>query len=144
MLQRRPLPRVELQDAQYCPEFPDRFDSLVHARKFCSWFFSYNHEHRHSALGWHTPASVHFGTATEIRAGRQTTLNAAYVAHPERFGRKPLAPKLPEVAWINDPRREVSASVNERSVVSKALTDSGLPGWSAVGVPRPERRSLSS
>ncbi len=96
---------------KYCPEFPDRFDSPQHAREFCSWFFTaYNHEHRHSALGWHTPASVHYGTAPEIRAARQATLDAAHVAHPQRFGGAPVAPKLPTVAWINEPEKEVIRS----------------------------------
>jgi len=29
---------------------------------------------------------VHYGTAVEVRAQRQQTLNTAYAAHPERFG----------------------------------------------------------
>jgi putative transposase len=33
-----------------------------------SFFSYYNHEHRHSGIGYHTPASVHYGTATEVRA----------------------------------------------------------------------------
>jgi hypothetical protein len=49
------------------------------------------------------PASVHFGTAEQIRTQRQTTLNQAYTEHPERFTRRPRPPKLPEVAWINQP-----------------------------------------
>ena len=51
----------------------------------------------------HTPASVHFGTAEQIRPQRQVTLDAAYAAHPDRFARRPRPPKLPEVAWINQP-----------------------------------------
>lgn len=106
-----PYIEASYKTLKYCPEFPDRFDSPQHAREFCSWFFShYNHEHRHSALGWHTPASVHYGTAPEIRAARQVTLDAAYAVHPERFGRGPFAPKLPTVAWINEPEREVIRS----------------------------------
>lgn len=32
------------------------------------WLFDhYNHVHRHSGIGLHTPASVHYGTANEIR-----------------------------------------------------------------------------
>lgn len=57
----------------------------------------------HSGIGMHTPASVHFGTAQQIHAQRQATLNHAYAAHPERFTRRPRPPKLPEVAWINQP-----------------------------------------
>ena len=50
------------------------------------------------------PASVHYGTATEIRAQRAETLDAAYAANPRRFcGRRPTPPKLPTVAWINNP-----------------------------------------
>ncbi len=51
----------------------------------------------------HTPASVHFGTATDIRARRQTTLDHAHAHHPERFSRRPQPPHLPEQAWINPP-----------------------------------------
>jgi transposase InsO family protein len=103
-----PYVEANYKTLKYCPEFPQRFDSVAQAREFCAWFFNtYNHEHRHSALGWHTPASVHFGTAPEIRVARQHTLNDAYSAHPERFGREPLAPKLPTAAWINQPDKEV-------------------------------------
>jgi hypothetical protein len=83
-------------------------DLLADARAFGETFFSYyNHEHRHSGIGLHTPASVHYGTAREVRAYRQQTLDAAHAAHPERFGnRRPQAPKLPTVAWINQPSQE--------------------------------------
>jgi len=71
------------------------------------FFDYYNHEHRHSGIGLHTPASVHYGTATAIRERRAEVLDAAYAANPDRFRRKhPSPPKLPTVAWINDPSRE--------------------------------------
>jgi putative transposase len=90
---------------KYCPAFPARFGSIEDARVFCASFFDYyNHEHRHSGIGLHTPASVHYGTATEIRARRAETLDVAYNANPGRFcGRRPAPPKLPTVAWINNP-----------------------------------------
>jgi putative transposase len=70
------------------PDFPDRFGSLADARTFCDEFFAaYNHEHRHSGIGWHTPASVHYGTAEQIRQHRQATLDTAYTQHPDRFNR---------------------------------------------------------
>jgi putative transposase len=103
-----PYSEAAFKTMKYAPVFPDRFGSLADARAFAERFFSYyNHDHRHSGLGLHTPASVHYGTATEVRAQRQQTLNTAYAAHPERFGnRRPLAPKLPAVAWINQPSQE--------------------------------------
>jgi putative transposase len=92
---------------KYMPDFPDRFGCLADARAFCDAFFTaYNHEHRHSGIGWHTPASVHYGTADQIRRHRQNTLNAAYTQHPDRFTRRPRAPQLPEKAWINQPTTE--------------------------------------
>ena len=105
-----PYSEAGFKTLKYCPAFPGSFGSIQHARSFCETFFSYyNHEHRHSGIGLHTPASVHYGTATEIRAQRAATLDAAYTANPDRFrGRRPTPPKLPTVAWINDPSREAN------------------------------------
>jgi putative transposase len=90
---------------KYDPTFPDRFGSIQHARQHCEAFYTYyNHEHRHSGIGLHTPASVHHGTAGQIRRQRQQTLDTAWARHPERFGRRrPRPPRLPEQAWINKP-----------------------------------------
>ncbi len=103
-----PYSEAAFKTLKYCPAFPGNFGSIQDARVFCELFFAYyNHEHRHSGIGLHTPASVHYGTAGEIRAGRVRTLDAAYVANPGRFrGRRPSPPVLPRVAWINDPSRE--------------------------------------
>jgi putative transposase len=103
-----PYSEAAFKTLKYAPVFPDAFGSLADARTFCEAFFRYyNHAHRHSGIGLHPPASVHHGTATEIRAQRQHTLDAAHAAHPERFGnRRPQAPKLPKAAWINQPSPE--------------------------------------
>lgn len=103
-----PYSEAQFKTMKYAPVFPESFGSLPDARAFGEQFFPYyNHEHRHSGIGLHTPASVHFGTAPQIRAQRQTTLDAAYAAHPERFGhRRPAPPKLPTAAWINQPSQE--------------------------------------
>jgi transposase InsO family protein len=99
-----PYSEAQFKTMKYVPDFPERFGSLEDARTFCDAFFlAYNHEHRHSGIGMHTPASVHFGTAEQIQAQRQATLDRAHAAHPHRFARRPRAPKLPEVAWINQP-----------------------------------------
>ncbi len=100
-----PYSEAGFKTMKYCPAFPERFGSIEDARAFCSAFFAYyNGDHRHSGIAYHTPASVHFGTAAEIRAQRQETLEAAYTTNPARFRhRKPEPPELPTVAWINDP-----------------------------------------
>lgn len=109
-----PFSEAQFKTLKYAPAFPDRFGSLADARAFCETFFAYyNHEHRHSGLGLHTPASVHHGTAAEIRAQRAATLQAAYAANPARFGRRrPTPPQLPTAAWINQPSREALIQSN--------------------------------
>jgi transposase InsO family protein len=102
-----PYSEAQFKTMKYVPDFPERFGSLTDARAFCDSFFTaYNHEHRHSGIGMHTPASVHYGTAAQIRQQRQTTLDAAYAAHPHRFPRRPRPPKLPTAAWINQPNEQ--------------------------------------
>jgi putative transposase len=103
-----PYSEAGFKTLKYCPAFPGRFGSIEDARAFCAAFFEhYNHVHRHAGIGLHTPASVHFGTAAEIRAQRAAILDAAYAANPARFRhRRPTPPKLPTVAWINEPSPE--------------------------------------
>jgi putative transposase len=102
-----PYSEAQFKTLKYCPAFPQRFGSVHDARAFCVAFFdAYNHEHRHAALGLHTPASVYYGTASEIRLYRAIVLDQAYAAHPARFARPPTPPKLPTVAWINQPTPE--------------------------------------
>jgi putative transposase len=100
-----PYSESQFKTLKYCPAFPERFGCIEDARAFCETFFAYyNHEHRHSGIGYHTPASVHYGTVNEVRARRQVSLDAAYAANPSRFRhRRPQPPKLPTAAWINEP-----------------------------------------
>jgi putative transposase len=100
-----PYSEAQFKTLKYCPSFPGRFGSIEDANVFCAQFFTYyNHEHRHSGIGMHTPASVHDGTAAAIQARRVATLHEAFLAHPERFrGRRPYPPPLPTRVWINQP-----------------------------------------
>jgi putative transposase len=100
-----PYSEAHFKTLKYRPGFPDRFGSLEEARCFCQEFFPwYNHEHHHSGLQLMTPATVHYGQAEELLSHRQSILDAAYQAHPERFvQRPPKHPSLPEAVWINPP-----------------------------------------
>jgi putative transposase len=100
-----PYSEAQFKTLKYRPEFPARFGSIEDGRAFCRRFFQwYNHEHRHSGLGFHTPAAVHFGHAQSIQVKRARVLQTAYAAHPERFVRHaPVPPSLPGPAWINKP-----------------------------------------
>ena len=109
-----PYSEAAFKTLKYCPAFPGRFGSLADARAFCESFFAYyNHEHRHSGIALHTPASVHYGTAGQVRLQRQATLHAAYHSNPTRFRhRRPEPPQLPAAAWINQPSREALIQIN--------------------------------
>ncbi len=107
-----PYSEAQFKTLKYRPDFPDRFgsvqDARVHGQRFFRW---YNHEHRHSGIGYHTPWDVHTGAAPGVRDLRAAVLTGAYAAHPERFVRKPPEPpRLPGPAWINRPAQEVTAA----------------------------------
>lgn len=103
-----PYSEALFKTMKYLPVFPDRFVSLAHARQFLDEFVhAYNHHHRHTGIGLHTPADVHYGLADAIDADRDTALAAARRAHPERFTRQgPARPKILDrdpATWINQP-----------------------------------------
>jgi putative transposase len=100
-----PYSESQFRTMKYRPDFPDRFgciqDSRAHSQLFFSW---YNDAHRHSGIGLLTPAMVHYGQADDIFQKRQLVLDAAYLAHPERFVRWPPKPlSIPKEVWINKP-----------------------------------------
>jgi putative transposase len=99
-----PYSESQFKTLKNSPRFPQRFASLNHARAFTDDFFEhYNHHHRHSGIGDHTPADVHAGRHHEIRARRQHVLDHADATDPRRFRRRPIAPTVPAIAWINPP-----------------------------------------
>ena len=101
-----PYSEAQFKTMKYRPGFPERFGSIQDARAWARTFFHwYHHEHHHSGLGLLTPATVHYGQAQAVLEQRQKVLQAAYIAHPERFVRgepKPLS--LPTEVWINEPQ----------------------------------------
>jgi putative transposase len=103
-----PFSESQFKTLKYRPDFPERFESIEAARVHCDRFFVwYNHEHKHSGIGLHVPADVHYGRAEQIRLHRASVLDTAYRAHPERFVRTPPEPPvLPTVSAINPPPKE--------------------------------------
>ena len=104
-----PYSEAQFKTLKYCPAFPGRFGSIEDARAFCAAFFDhYNHVHRHAGIGLHTPASVHYGTATEIRGQASRDPRRRLRRQPRPVPAPPARshPKLPTVAWINEPSPE--------------------------------------
>jgi putative transposase len=107
-----PYSESHFRTLKYRPDFPRSFGSFEDARSHCERFFTwYNDDHRHSGIGFHAPADVHYGRAELVRERRGQVLTAAYAAHPERFVRKiPTPPELPTVAWINRPEEATTTA----------------------------------
>ena len=107
-----PYSESQFKTMKYRPDFPDRFGCIEHARSHCQVFFPwYNAEHCHSGIGYMSPHSVHYGLAADMRVIRQATLDAAFLANPNRFKNKPpQLPPMPTAAWINPPPQEKKPS----------------------------------
>lgn len=119
-----PFSEAQFKTLKYRPEFPGRFESSEHARAFLRTFFAwYNDEHRHSGIGFMTPAAVHFGTAPVLWQRRAAVLQTAYRAHPARFkGRVPLPPELPEIVGINLPKTASMETRHDLTATPEMLT----------------------
>lgn len=104
-----PFSEAQLKTLKYCPSFPERFGSIQDARSFCRQISPwYNEEHRHSGIGYYTPATINFGRAHDYYQIRAHALDEAYIKHPERIVRKPPKPtKVPSEVWISPPKPEM-------------------------------------
>ena len=105
-----PYSEAAFKTVKYRPDYPKRFENIAAARAWMRTFTAwYNTDHYHSGIGYHHPADVHDGTATSTMTKRQTVLDAAYHAHPDRFrNNPPAAPALPAEAWINKPTKQTT------------------------------------
>jgi len=121
-----PFSEAQFKTLKYHPRFPSHFGSLQDALAFSRYFFDwYNHEHRHSALAWLTPASVHAGEASDRLRRRHQVLTAAYQAHPERFVRgRPRLQSLPPAVWINPPQKKDAPGCPMNDDLDRTLTGS--------------------
>jgi len=116
-----PYSEAQFKTLEYRPDFPARFGSIGDARAHCQQFFRwYNSAHRHSGIGFMAPETVHYGRAAVLTEQRAVTLDAAYLAQPQRFkGTAPKPPVLPTAVWINAPKKTDAQNFNPScSVIS--------------------------
>jgi len=122
----------QFKTMKYRPGFPANFGSVEDAKAFFRPFFRwYNHEHHHHRLAMLTPADVHLGRADVVLDERQEALDRAYAAHPERFRKRPLVPRLAHEVWLIPP----SPTAAEGAPVECADTDDTVPGPDHVEKP---------
>ena len=104
-----PFSEAAFKTLKYCPAFPERFGSIADARAFCEQFFSYyNHEHRHSGIGLHTPRRC--TTARPRRSGPSGRPPSTAPTPPTRS----LPPPPTHAAEAADRRLDQQAEHRER------------------------------
>jgi putative transposase len=98
-----PFSESQFKTQKYQPDFPGRFHSASHARQWYADYVPwYDFEHHHSGLAGYTPAQVFTGQWKEVAAIKQRTMDAAYLAHPERFvAGPPVVKSPPKIVTIN-------------------------------------------
>lgn len=85
-----PFSEALFRTLKYCPMWPSNgFKSLDEARqwvqKFADW---YNHTHRHSQIGFVTPAQKHAGEDIKLMENRKAIYEAAKQKNPTRWSGK--------------------------------------------------------
>lgn len=93
----------QFKTQKYQPDYPGRFDSIAHARRWCEDYFRwYNLEHHHSGLAGFTPEQVFTGRYQEVAEQKQRALDARFAQNPERFVRgRPRVALPPSSVAIN-------------------------------------------
>ena len=93
---------------KYRPNYPSKpFATIEDARdwtmKFVQW---YNHQHKHSALKFVTPAQRHDGRDAAILRQRVQVFEVAKQRHPERWSGATRDWKLKDEVWLNPERNQ--------------------------------------
>ncbi len=121
-----PQAEAHFKTMKYQPDYPGRFAGSMHARGWLARFFAWhNDDHHHSGLALFTPADVFHGRVAEVAARRQSALDGAYAAHPERFPNGAPTVRLPPAVVTINPI--VTETVEVEGVVAVATGDAGAP-----------------
>lgn len=100
---------------KYVPEYPrDGFASIDTARTWVAAFVAwYNHEHKHSSIGFVAPADRHAGRDVDLLAARRELYERARRRHPERWARHTRPWDRPKTVALN-PKDETAATTTDR------------------------------
>lgn len=93
---------------KYRPDYPTRpFSDLTAARDWVSLFVEwYNHQHRHSAIQFVTPAQRHDGLDLRLLERRQTVYETARRKQPQRWSQHTRNWKRVDIVYLNPEQRK--------------------------------------
>jgi transposase InsO family protein len=100
---------------KYCPAYPQQaFETLLAARQWVGTFVHwYNEEHRHSAIGFVTPAQRHAGLDTALLEKRVEVYEAAKAKHPGRWSGTTRNWQPIRIVYLN-PEKQTTKSNNQK------------------------------
>lgn len=109
-----PYSEALFRTVKYRPQYPERpFQDIDAARQWVAGFVAwYNHQHRHSAIRFVTPAQRHAGLDRDILQYRHTVYRAARRKHPERWSRTTRNWQPIEVVHLNPGRSDRNSSTS--------------------------------
>jgi putative transposase len=128
-----PFSEAQFKTLKYQPDYPGAFASSQHGRAYLQDFFAWhNDDHHHSGLALFTPAEVFYGRVPAIAARRQATLDAAYLAHPERFPHGAPQVRLPPAKVQINPIATESIPITPAPSAATPLPIESPPGASPL------------
>jgi putative transposase len=100
-----PFSEALFRTVKYRPDFPFKgFEALEKARDWVKGFVGwYNHEHRHSAIRFVTPAERHTGKDKQVLDTRRQVYETAKARHPKRWSGKTRNWDYIAEVWLNPP-----------------------------------------
>ena len=98
-----PFSESQFKTQKQQSDYPQRFDGIAHAKRWCADYFDwYNRDHHHAGLAGFTPEQVFTGRHHQIADDKQAALDRAYQTTPQRFVRgRPRVSMPPATVTIN-------------------------------------------
>ena len=102
-----PFSEAQVQDPEVLPHAsPSASPASTTPARFVDAFFDhYNHQHRHSGIGLHTPADVHHGRAQPSAPDDKPSSTPPTPPTPSDSADHPARPASPTQHGSTDPRR---------------------------------------
>ena len=115
--------------AKYRPEFPaNGFPDLDAAREWAARFMRwYNYEHRHSGIGYVTPAQRHAGQDRALLAARHALYQQARQRNPGRWSRQTRNWTPIAAVTLNPERDTVIRAALSQSQLSSSIEEPAFP-----------------
>lgn len=107
-----PYSEALFRTLKYCPEYPSTgFATVVDARAWVTRFVEwYNHEHKHSSIGYVAPADRHAGRDLAILAARKAVYERARRRNPDRWAKSTRTWTRPSRVILNPEHRTQAAT----------------------------------